>query len=234
MRFLGSFAGRRKYGCGGCSSGRVGNNDGSMLPAWALALLGFLLCLCLLPVGCGSPENPAPVAKAPPADSSASPSQSQPNEGAAAQPAATGPASTTSAEQPAAEPTPEPFNPPATLAELDKLVGEWEDRPVHDGQKLLSEDLAKHLPQVTAQEALAMKNNSPEDNTKILSALSQLPGEKQQPNWDARITRFLLGDIKSPNPIMNDSIEEGGWRPCTVTRCLRSIGIWCHSRIPTP
>jgi peptide/nickel transport system substrate-binding protein len=172
----------------------------------ALASFSLLLSLCLLPTGCGSPENPAPVAKTPPADSSAS--QAPPSEGAATQPAAAGPASTASTEQPAAEATPEPFNPPATLAELDKLVGQWEDRPVHDAQKLLSEDLAKHPPQVTVQEALAMKNNSPEDNAKILSALSQMSSEKQQPNWDSRITRFLLGDIKSPNPIMNDSIEE--------------------------
>jgi peptide/nickel transport system substrate-binding protein len=101
----------------------------------------------------------------------------------------------------------EEFKPPATLAELDKQV-EWEDRPVLNSLKLLAEDQAKHEPLVTVKQALAMKNNSSADNEKIISALGRLPENGQQPDEHARIARYLLGDINSTNPIMEDTVME--------------------------
>lgn len=184
---------------------------------WAFAGCFFFFVLCVLPAGCGSPENPAPVAKSQPASPAASSAQSSNSESAA--PAAAeqgaggqstaGVQSSSPASGDTAEKTPpeEPFHHPATLEELDKTV-EWEDRPVHDSLKLLSEDLAKHPAEITVKEALAMKNNSSEDNTKILSALSRLPEGGQQPNWDASVTRSIIMDMNSMNPIMTDTAYE--------------------------
>jgi len=64
----------------------------------------------------------------------------------------------------------EPFAPPS-LAELDKTV-EWTNRPVLDGVDRLRAIKAKEPPLVTIEEALAMRNDSPESNHKIISALS--------------------------------------------------------------
>src|SRR5262249_5614455 len=100
-----------------------------------------------------------------------------------------------------------PFHPPATLAELDKQT-EWEDRPVRDSLKLFAEDRAKQPELVIATQALAMKNGGPEDNKKILSALSRLPQDNQQPDWNGSITRYLIMDMNSMNPILVDTAYE--------------------------
>ncbi|MEX2173634.1 MAG: ABC transporter substrate-binding protein, partial [Pirellulaceae bacterium] len=107
----------------------------------------------------------------------------------------------------------EPFTPP-TLEELDKMA-DWQDRPVVDSLQLLRDKLAKEEPLVTVEQALAMKNNSEEDNKKILSALGRLPAESEgndnsdEVNWDAEINRHAYGDVNSTNPIMGSSVIEG-------------------------
>ncbi|HZZ28177.1 MAG TPA: ABC transporter substrate-binding protein [Pirellulales bacterium] len=98
-------------------------------------------------------------------------------------------------------------NPPATLAELDKSV-EWVDKPVYDSLKLLADDLVQHPPLVSAAEALKLKNDSPQNNEKIISALGRLPAGGEKPDDHARIMRYLIGDINSANPVMEDTIYE--------------------------
>ena len=100
----------------------------------------------------------------------------------------------------------EPYSPPS-LAELDKTA-EWVDRPVVDALKLLRDAQAKEQPLATAEEALALKNNSEADNKKILSALGRLPAKDDEINWDAEINRHAYGDVNSTNPIMASSIVE--------------------------
>jgi len=100
----------------------------------------------------------------------------------------------------------EPFTPPP-LAELEKSV-EWVDRPVLDSLKLLQEKLAKEQPLVSVAEALKLRNNSDEDNRKILSALGRLPENDGQVNWDAEINRHAYGDVNSTNPILASSVVE--------------------------
>ena len=130
----------------------------------------FLLIAALLLAasGCGS-QNSAKVAapSAPAKDTAAVASDSGASSSAPAAPVT--PAAPAAETQPA-EP---PFNPP-TLEELDKTA-QWEDRPVHDSLKLLREDLAKSKSLVSVAEALKLRNNSQEDNEKILSALGRLP-----------------------------------------------------------
>lgn len=101
----------------------------------------------------------------------------------------------------------EPFDPPS-LAELDAKA-EWEDQPVLDGTVLLKSKQAGETPLVTVQEALALKNTSPEANSKILSASGRLPADDSQVNWEATINRHMGADVKSTNPIMFGAAVEG-------------------------
>jgi peptide/nickel transport system substrate-binding protein len=100
-----------------------------------------------------------------------------------------------------------PFDPP-TLDELNSKV-KWVDRPVVDAAPLLRERQAKEKQLATVSEALKLKNNSPQENEKILSGLGRLPSEEgKEVNWDATINRHSYGDVNSVNPILASSIVE--------------------------
>ncbi len=101
----------------------------------------------------------------------------------------------------------QPFDAP-TLAELDAKT-EWIDLPVEDSLKLLEAELAKSKPTATVADALALKNDSDASNAKILDALGRLPENDAQVNYDATLTRFMRADVKSTNPVMFNSVEEG-------------------------
>jgi peptide/nickel transport system substrate-binding protein len=100
----------------------------------------------------------------------------------------------------------EPFDPP-TLEELNKKV-EWTDMPVLDSLELLREKQAGEKPLVSVEEALKLKNDSPENNDKILSALGRLPKNKEQVDYNATIVRHAGADVKSTNPILGSSTIE--------------------------
>ncbi len=122
------------------------------------------------------------------------------------------PGSTTAASSTGKEPFKlgdliEPFTPPP-LAELDKTA-DWQDQPVVDGLAELREAKKKEPPLVSVAEALRMRNDSPEANKKILSALSVLaPPDGKGINFDAPISRGLPMDISTTNPILQSSIAE--------------------------
>lgn len=159
--------------------------------------LPFLICglLAALPVsmvGCGKSE-PAPKQAAKSA-----------SEGSADQPA----------EKKALTDGPfvlgdmiKPFDPP-TLQELDSQV-EWTDSPVVDALAELRKVKESEPPLVSVEEALNMRNNSPEANEKILSALSVVaPPDGSGVNFDAEINRALPMDLLTTNPILYSSIAE--------------------------
>jgi peptide/nickel transport system substrate-binding protein len=100
----------------------------------------------------------------------------------------------------------EPFDPP-TLQELESEV-EWVDRPVLNDLQLLRERQADEEVLATVDEALAMKNASPEANAKICSALGRLPADEGEVDWDATIFRHTRADMKSTNPLMTSSVTE--------------------------
>ena len=100
----------------------------------------------------------------------------------------------------------EDFDPP-TLAELDKKA-EWEDRPVMDGRELLQEYWANKEPIATVEEALSLKNDSPENNDKILDALGRPPENEDDVDWDAEIIRQSPRDVRSTNPLFISSTTE--------------------------
>lgn len=99
-----------------------------------------------------------------------------------------------------------PFKAPS-LADVQKSH-QWKDMPVEDSLVLLRERLKKEPPQVSVEEALKLKNDTPEDNTKILSALGQLPIKDEDVQWEAQIIRHEPADIKSMNPILASSTAE--------------------------
>lgn len=108
----------------------------------------------------------------------------------------------------------EPFDAP-TLEELEAKV-EWEDSPVRDPLKLLRERQADEPKLATVEEALELKNNSAEDNAKILSALGRVHvapqgefyGSNPKVNWDASFIRHAWMDITSSNPILTNSVTD--------------------------
>ncbi len=104
----------------------------------------------------------------------------------------------------------EPFDVP-TWEELEQV--EWVDQPVLSGMDLLREELAKEVEElgapIPAQEALALRNDSPEANTKILRSLGQLPpADGSGVDFDDRLLRHVSGDLKSSNPIKSSSVTE--------------------------
>jgi peptide/nickel transport system substrate-binding protein len=98
------------------------------------------------------------------------------------------------------------FTPPP-LAEIDAKA-EWVDKPVLDGMVLLRDKQAGETPTATVEEALAMKNDTPEANDKILSAMGRLPANDNAVDWDAEIIRHSAFDVKSTNPLLTSSTTE--------------------------
>jgi peptide/nickel transport system substrate-binding protein len=96
-----------------------------------------------------------------------------------------------------------PFTPPP-LAEIDAKA-EWVDQPVLDSLVLLRERQKDETPLATVQEALKLRNTSPENNAKILSALGRLPANDGQVDWNAVMVRHQAADVKSTNPVMASS-----------------------------
>jgi peptide/nickel transport system substrate-binding protein len=99
----------------------------------------------------------------------------------------------------------EPFDPPP-LADLE-LKATWIDRPVKDGLVLLRAAQADEKVLCSAADALALKNDSTENNAQILSALGRLPTDAEA-DTQTRIDRHVVGDLGSTNPIMISTSAE--------------------------
>jgi peptide/nickel transport system substrate-binding protein len=97
------------------------------------------------------------------------------------------------------------FEPPS-LAELEKL--EWIEQPVLDSMELLRAKKQAETPLATLEEALALKNQSLENNKAILSAMGRLPANEKDVDWEASINRHSAGDINSMFPLFLSSTVE--------------------------
>ncbi|MCH8046303.1 MAG: peptide-binding protein [Planctomycetes bacterium] len=100
----------------------------------------------------------------------------------------------------------EEFSPP-TLEELDAKV-EWVEKPVLDSMELLREFKKGETVLATEEEALALANDSPQANAKIVSGLGRLAESDGEVDWNASITRHIGGDVKSTNPLFISSTAE--------------------------
>jgi peptide/nickel transport system substrate-binding protein len=100
----------------------------------------------------------------------------------------------------------EPFDAPP-LDELEAQV-EWEEMPVRNAYDLYKEHLAQSEPPVSVEEALELRNDSPEANETIISTLGRPPASDAEVGWDRGMTRAIPSDIKSSNPLMISSTAE--------------------------
>ena len=100
----------------------------------------------------------------------------------------------------------EPFDPPS----LEDLIAnnEWEDMPVRSSLELLAEQKQSEPALITAAEAVAMRNDSPEANKQILSVMGHLPKDGEVDD-DATVIRHSSMALKSTNPLMVSSVAEG-------------------------
>ncbi|MCA9267270.1 MAG: peptide ABC transporter substrate-binding protein, partial [Planctomycetales bacterium] len=104
----------------------------------------------------------------------------------------------------------EPFDPP-TLEELEAAVaasGGWVDQPVLDSMQLMRERQAGEPQLATVEEALKLRNNSDEENDKIVSALGRLPASDDVVNFDAVITRTTPQALNHMNPLLSSTVTE--------------------------
>ncbi len=198
---------------------------------WTTLLLGGLL---LVQSGCGgNTENPPASTTAPGApqtDSQSSSSSASDADSEAPQVASHDNTSTRDDKKPAAHQSDsekpsandsgsskstvpvvpgeagEPFDAP-TLEELDAKVT-WVDRPVLDSMVLRRQFDAENPAPISVEEALSLRNNSSEDNEKILLTLGKLPENDDQVNWDDVMVRRLTQDINRTNPIFMSSAAE--------------------------
>lgn len=101
----------------------------------------------------------------------------------------------------------EPYDAPP-LEELDAQVT-WIDQPVVDSLQKLRDYYQDKPPLVSVAQALSMRNNSPADNTKIVSAIGRpAPADGQGVDWDGVFTRSINQDLRSMNPLMASSTAE--------------------------
>ena len=100
----------------------------------------------------------------------------------------------------------ETFEPPATKDDL-VAAHEWTDNPVLDGYALLAEKKAKIEP-FPIEKAIGMKNDSPEDNEKLVRAFGQFPQSKDEIDYDAELRLTWAADAKTTNPILGSSVSD--------------------------
>lgn len=112
----------------------------------------------------------------------------------------------------------EPFEVPS-LEELDEK--QWTDQPVVDAAELLREQLAvEGEPELSAEEALSLRNDfpeNPETNEKILAALGRSAiADGQGVDYEATMVRHVSGDLKSTNPLLGTSVTDFDYQDLTA------------------
>ena len=153
-------------------------------PGSTLLLMCCCLLLCIASTGCGGSKS---IQETPPSELTASAEErKEPLPVTALQP-------------------PDPFDVPQ-IDELD-TEAKWLDRPVRNGLVLLRESQLKEKVRGSVADALSARNDSPDLNELILSALGKLP-TNEEADYTARIDRHVGGDLGSTNPIMISTSAE--------------------------
>ncbi|HYO24224.1 MAG TPA: ABC transporter substrate-binding protein, partial [Lacipirellulaceae bacterium] len=169
-------------------------------------VLALLASACVAPLGCSSEPGAATVDKPAATDSDTAPRASAAADDDPDQPFVLGSGL-------------EPFEPPP-LEELDKLA--WREGRVLDSMEALrAEQQSQGPPELTAEQALALKNDSPENNEKILAALGRVaPADGAGVDYNARIVRHVGGDLNSTNPLFVSSVTDSEFADLTSIALL--------------
>jgi len=193
------------------------------LSAWTLVWLA----------GCSDPDRGAaePAGPAPTADRPAE------GQGPPAVSVKTPPVITTEkpATPPPAEPKEEPKPEPTEafvappLAEVDAQAN-WFDQPVANLLDLRRKKEQGTQPPVSVAEALALKNDSKENNDKLVTTLGRVAQTADNIDYDAVLNRHIKADAKSTNPLFQSSVYEAdvmgliGLLPFTFDRDMNRFG----------
>ena len=116
----------------------------------------------------------------------------------------------------------EPFDPPP-LEELEATV-EWVDRPVLDGMELMRAHQQKQgPPPLSVEEALALRNDSPEANERIKATLGRVaPEDEEGVDYGETFVRHANGDIKTTNPVLVSTVTDYEFQD------LASVNLFTH------
>jgi peptide/nickel transport system substrate-binding protein len=98
------------------------------------------------------------------------------------------------------------FRPP-TSEELARI--RWKPRSCVNFLEHLRAAREKEPALATEAEALALLNDGPEANARLVSALGRLPASDDEVDWEATFTRYMLGDAKTLNPIFRNTSYDG-------------------------
>jgi peptide/nickel transport system substrate-binding protein len=103
----------------------------------------------------------------------------------------------------------EPFTPPP-LEEIDRKA-EWIDRPVLDSIELMRQhQQAQGAPKLSVLQALALRNDSRENNQLISATMGRLPpADGRGVDYDAEIVLVADGDLKTTNPLLASTVVDG-------------------------
>ena len=114
----------------------------------------------------------------------------------------------------------DPFEPP-TLEQLDAQA-KWIDKPVRSGLDVMRGIRAEGgEPELSAAEALKLRNDSPENNVKIRAALGRLaPTGGSGVDYDQTLVRHVAGDLKSTNYLLISSTTEFEYQGLAATGLL--------------
>ena len=94
------------------------------------------------------------------------------------------------------------------LADLD-ADAEWADKPVLDAMDLMRQRQENEEAEATIEEAMALVNDSPVNNSKIRSAIGRLASlDGSNADFNASWSRHTAGDVRSTNPLMASSSAE--------------------------
>lgn len=107
-----------------------------------------------------------------------------------------------------------PFDAP-TLEELEKLT--WTDGPVLDSIAQIREEQEKEGPApVTVAEALELRNDSEENNEKILGTLGRVAlVDGTGVDYEQGLIRQVVGDLNSTNPLFSSSVTDAEFSSMT-------------------
>jgi peptide/nickel transport system substrate-binding protein len=100
------------------------------------------------------------------------------------------------------------FTPPSA-EELAKV--RWIRQPVVDFLEKMRAELERTPPLATETEALALVNDGPEDNARILSAFGRLPASPEEVDWDATCLRSMMGEPSTLNPVLQQANRYEQW-----------------------